>query len=183
MNREALIKKIKEKAKTDAKNRRDRRYLETMGFLVAKGFLRTNLQAHLGSNKRLRIADAIWAGENVEPRILEVLPAAVLRLGKHFDLDPVKHEKLALVIAQLRKRQPDGDDFFGMPYEKVKVWADLPLRDRRVKAVGEKKIMKTFRLDRLAVERLANRARKEKSTETEVLEKLLLSDSNIGHAS
>lgn len=174
MNKVSLLKKIKEKAKTDAKNRRDQRYLETMGFLVAKGFLKTNDHVPLRPNKRLRIVDAIWAGENVEPRILEVLPAAVLRLGKHFDLDPIKHDKLARVVGQLQKRQSDGDDFCGMPFEKLKVWAEFPLRDKRVKTAGEKKIMKSFRLDRTAVEKLAEIAQSEGSTETEVLEKLLL---------
>jgi hypothetical protein len=173
MNREALIEEIKAKARIDAKNRHDQRYLETMGFLVAKGFLKTNMKTSLQPNRRIRIEDAIWAGENVEPRILEVLPAAVLRLGKHFDLDPIKHDKLARVVAQLRKLQLDGDDFFGMPYKKMKVWAEFPLRDKRVKSVGEKKVMKTFRLDRAAVERLAEIAKNMGATETEVLEKLL----------
>lgn len=174
MNKEALVKKIKEKAKRDEKNRHDPRFLKTMGFLVAKGFLKTNLNVPLLPRQRLRIEDAIWAGENVEPRILEVLPAAVLRLEKHFDLDPVKHEELARVVEQLYRREVNGDLFCGMPYKKVKVWAEFPLLDRRVKAVTQKKLLKTFRLDPAAIERLRKVAAERNCTETEVVERLLL---------
>jgi hypothetical protein len=175
MNKDALIRKIKAKAKQDEKNRRDRRFLEAMGFLVAKGFLKTNLGMPLLPNKRLRIDDVIWAGQNVEPRILEVLPAAVLRLGKHFDLDPTVHRELAEVVDQLRKRDENGNAFYGMPYEKVRVWTDFPLRDKRVKPLTKRKVVKTFRLDPIAVESLRKIAEQKGCTETEVLETLLLS--------
>jgi hypothetical protein len=174
VNKEILIKKIREKAKLDAKKRRDPRFLETMGFLVAKGFLKTNLDVPLLPNKRLQIDNAVWAGKNVEPRILEVLPAAVLRLGKHFDLDPTKHRELARVVDQLRKRDEKGEAFCDMPYEKIKVWAEVPLPDKRVKPVTEKKVVKTFRLDPKAVGRLKKITEAKGCTETEVLERLLL---------
>lgn len=173
MNRDALIRQIKKKAKQDAKKRRDPRFLDTMGFLVAKGFLKTNLDIPLLPNKRLRIADAIWAGEQLEPRIIEVLPAAVLRLAKHFDLDPTEHRDLIRVVNQLRRNEPRGNDFLGAPYDKIKQWSELPLRDKRVKTVASKKIVKTFRLDPRAVEHLRSEAVARGCTETEVLERLL----------
>jgi hypothetical protein len=176
MTKEELLKKIKAKAKVDAKNRHDPRFLETMGFLVAKGFLKMNWEIPLVPNKKLKIDHAIWAGMNVEPRILEVLPAAALRLAKHFDLDPIKHRELAQVVNQLRNRETKGADFFGMPYEKMKVWVDLPLRDKRMKSMVEKKVMKTFRLDPAAVERLKRIAKEQNCNETEVLEKMILRD-------
>jgi hypothetical protein len=173
VTRQALLERIKRKAKRDAKNRKDPRFLETMGFLVAKGFLKTNFEIVPLPNKRLRIDDAVWAGKNVEPRILEVLPAAVLRLEKHFDgLDA--NRELAKTVAQLRGRQEEGDSFCDVPYRKLKVWTELPLLDKRVKTVAEKKRIKTFRLDPDALERLKTVARERDSTETEVLEKLLL---------
>ena len=173
MNKETLLRKIKAKAKVDEKNRHDPRFLETMGFLVAKGFLKTNLEVPLLPNKRLHIDNAVWAGLHVEPRILEVLPAAVLRLAKHFDLDPVKHPELAGVVDQLRNRKEKGKVFCGMPYEKIKIWADLPLRDKRMKSMTEKKVIKTFRLDPRALARLKKRAQENNCSETEILEKLL----------
>ncbi len=173
MNRKALIAEIRRRARQDEKHRHDRRFLDTLGFLVAKGLLKTNMRIDLLPNKRLRIEDAVWAGQNVEPRILEVLPAAVLRLGRHFDLDPAKHPELVRTIERLRSREAQGDAFLGVPYEKLKVWAELPLRDRRVKPVTEKKVVKTFRLSLRAIERLRRMARQSGSSETSVLESLL----------
>ena len=173
MKRDQLIEQIKKKALQDKKKRKDRRFLETMGFLVAKGFLHSNLEVPLSPNIRLQLDDAIWAGQNVEPRILEVLAAAVLRLDRHFDLDPVRHPELFQVVEQLRKRQAIGDSFFGVPYEKLKVWAEHPLPDRRVKAASQKKVMKTFRLDPAAVDQLKRVSEMWGCSETEVLESLL----------
>ncbi len=173
MTHEKLIKNIKLKAAQDKRKRRDPRFLKVMGFLVAKGFLYTNQSIHKLPNQRINIDDAIWAGINVEPRILEVLPAAVLRLGKHFDFDQKTRKELARVIECLHQRKEEGPAFMGMPYRKVKQWADFPLRDRRVKSVINKKIVKTFRLDPKAFEKLVKVARERGSNMTEVLESLI----------
>lgn len=173
MNREDLIARIRHQVRQDTRNRRDRRFRDTLGFLVAKGLLKTNVPIDLAPNRRLRIDDAIWAGCTVEPRILEVLPAAVLRLSRHFDLDPLKHAGLARTVDQLRRRKAHGDAFCGIPYEKLRVWAELPLRDKRVKPASEKKVSRTFRLSPAALERLRSMARERGSSETATLESLL----------
>lgn len=173
MKNDDLLKLIKEKAKINARHRKDKRFIDAMGFLVAKGFLKTNLAIPGTPNKKLKLDDVIWAGKNVEPRILEVLPAAALRLEKHFDLDPVKHAELVKVLQQLKKNQEDGDDFLGVPYKKFKVWVELRLRDGRVKTVSEKKVVKTFRLKPKTLSELEKRAKDWKCTETEVIEKIL----------
>ncbi len=174
MNRhDALLKKIKAKAKLDERNRCDHRYLKVLGFLVAKGFLRTNKTLPHGANVCIAIDDAIWVGRHVEPRVLEVLPAAVLRLGKHFDLDPAKHQELALVVNQLRRRCPEGNPFCEIPYNKLKSWSDLPLKDGRVKPTSEKRLMKTFRLKPASAAVLRALAKKRNCTETEILDNLL----------
>lgn len=173
MNREQLLRQFKNKAEQDRELRRDPRFVRMMGFLVAKGFLKTNFEVHPFPNLRLRIADVLWAGENIEPRILEVLPAAILRLGKHFDLDGGRYPELALVVDQLRAREKEGASFRGMPYEKMKVWADLPLRDKRVKAIAKRKVSKTFRLEPEIIDKLRALAVKSSCSETEVLETLI----------
>ncbi len=174
MSKENLLKKIKEQAKIDKALRSDRRFIEIMGFLVAKGFLQTNYEVPALPNKRFRIDDALWAGVNVEPRILEVLPAAVLRLEKHFDLDPVRHEHLAEIVRNLRQHASKGPDFYGISFAKIKLWANLPLKDGRVKTLADKKITKTFRLSPKAATKLADLARQKKCTETEILESKIL---------
>lgn len=174
MNNDELLKIIKKKENRDIVNRRDPRFLNTMGFLVAKGFLKTNYSLPLTPNRRLVLDDVIWAGQNIEPRILEVLPAAVLRLGKHFDFNPKKHIELNRVIEQLKKNEKQGDDFFGIPYKKIKIWTEFQLPDKRVKKVTEKKIMKTLRLSPAAQDKLKKTAELRKCTETEVIENFLL---------
>lgn len=171
MNKKVLLRKIKEKAEDDKNNRKDPRFLHIMGLLVAKGFLQTNYSIRPLPNKKVCLEDAIWAGKNVEPRILEVLPAATLRLHKHFDMDINKYPELAHVIDQLRKHQKHGDPFLGMAYDKIKIWADFPLKDRRVKTTTNKKITKTFRLKLETVLALKQFAEKWSCTETEVLER------------
>ena len=168
------FKKIKEKAKRTREMRRDPRFIDTMGFLVSKGFLWANYALPNVPNKRLSIDDAVWAGKNIEPRILEVLPSAVLRLEKHFDLNPLKHSELFQVVTQLRKGFEDGDSFCGIPYKKLKIWANLKLKDGRVKTTSEKKVTKTFRLTPNAVLALKHLAKSLDCTETEVLERKLL---------
>ena len=170
MTRDELLKRIKQKANRDARKRLDPRFRRTMGFLVAKGFLQTNFEVQKLPNQRLRIEDAIWAGRNVEPRILEVLPAAVLRLEKHFDLNEGMHKELARVVRQLRDGVEAGDEFCEIPFHKLKVWANLSLQDGRTKTPRKKKIMKTFRLSPRAVEVLELASRASGRSVTEVLE-------------
>ena len=174
MKREDFLKRIVRGAKKDELNRRDPRYTETMGFLVAKGFLKTNQDLPLLPNQRILIVDAVWAGMNVEPRILEVLPAAILRLPRHFDLDPVRHEQLFATVERLKKQKQKGPLLWGIPFEKLKTWAYLPLKDRRMKDFGKKKVTKTFRLKPEVVRRLKQLAKRQNCTETEALERSLV---------
>jgi hypothetical protein len=76
LNKKALIEKINKLAQQDKNRRLDPKYLKVMGFLVAKGFLYTDKKIPLNPNEHINLEDAIWAGRFVEPRILEVLPAA-----------------------------------------------------------------------------------------------------------
>ncbi len=174
MKHDEFIKKIKQKAKQDQKNRQDPRFLNVMGFLVAKGFLQVNFELPLLPNKRIHIEDAIWVGLNVEPRVLEVLPAAVLRLGKHFDFDVEKYPELAAVIQALRKQEESEITFLEIPFNKLKTWIHYPLKDNRMKSLTERKITKTFRLKPEVIAYLKQMAKEMHCSETEVLEKSLL---------
>jgi hypothetical protein len=174
MKKEELLKSIAAKAKADARKRKDPRFLNVMGFLVAKGFLGANYPLPRLPNKKLFLEDAVWAGKNLEPRILEVLPAAVLRLGAHFDYNPEKHVELAGVIKALKRGDTEGPEFYGVPYAKAKAWIDLPLADGRTKRLGEKKVPRTFRLAPAAARKLKEMAARLGCTETEFLESKIL---------
>jgi hypothetical protein len=77
MNKQEILARAKKSAALNERNRKDQRYIKVMGFLVAKGFLYTNRPTPLLPNARIDVEDAIWAGQKVEPRILEVLPAGL----------------------------------------------------------------------------------------------------------
>ena len=125
-------------------------------------------------NKKIAIEDAVWAGMNVEPRILEVLPAAVLRLPRHFDLDATRHQALYATVESLKKAEVTGEPLWGVPYEKIRTWVNLSLPDGRVKDFGEKKVTKTFRLKPNVARKLKELAKGLGCTETEALERAVV---------
>lgn len=179
MNPETLA-RFKQLAARNARRRKDLRFTNTVGLLVAKGLLGYNRPLLERPNARIDLRDALWAGKNVEPRILEVLPAAVARLPKHFRIPPVptRDEKQLLEAATaLRRNRREGEPFLGIEYEKYRVWMDLPLRDGRTRAGKARKQTKTFRLRGDAIEKLGELAKQAEISEAEVLEKLLLGES------
>ncbi len=172
-----IVRKFERLAKRNAKRRTDPRFLNTMGFLTAKGFLGYNRPLTEMPNARIHLQDAIWAGRNVEPRILEVLPAALARLPKHFKVtqDPTLDEKALLNAAKaLRTGETEGEPCLGVDFGKARVWMDLPLRDKRTRTATVKKRTKNFRLRPEVIDRLSTLARAENTTETEILERLVL---------
>ncbi|MBI4402554.1 MAG: hypothetical protein HY537_00240 [Deltaproteobacteria bacterium] len=168
-----IVEEIIKAARSDERKRKDPRYLRTMGFLVSKGFLKTNQAIILMPNARLHIKDTMWAGINVEPRILEVLPAVVLRFPRHFDFAREQNKKLAEIIACLKRGSENGPSFHEIPYEKLKVWTDLKLRDGRVKGMSEKKITRTFRLRPSTVQVISKLSKQHHLSQAEVLERLV----------
>jgi hypothetical protein len=174
MKKEDLIKRIRESAKHTKKLREDPRYKQVMGFLVQMGFLNTNQKLQAIGHRKIPVRDAIWAGKNIEPRILEVLPAAFARLERRFDGTPEELRPLKLLSHYVRDGKVDGPDFEGVPYKLLKPWYSLPLSDKRTKTPDEKKLACTFRLKPKVVKRLEELAASRKSNRTEVLENLIL---------
>ncbi len=177
MKKEEIVAKIKKAAQKDKKRRRDPRYRNTMAFLVNKGFLRANQKFPMGGNVRIAIEDAIWAGQNIEPRILEVLPAAVIRLNKHFVLGKNRTKEminLEETINDLRELKEQGRDFLGIRYDKIKIWVNFKLKDGRIKTQVDKKIARNYRLRPKTIEILKNKALASKISDTEYLENLIL---------
>ena len=145
MNKKALIEKINRLAQQDKQRRLDPRYLKIMGFLVAKGFLHTNTKIPLNPNEHINLKDAVWAGRFVEPRILEVLPAAYERFKKHFSGDADTIEKLEQIIDCVKQKDNHEIDFYGISIEKIKPWFFIRLRDGRSKSLDKRKVSKSFR--------------------------------------
>jgi hypothetical protein len=173
MNKNVLLKKIIELAQGDKNRRLDPRYLKIVGFLVAKGFLYNNRKIPLNPNEHMNLKDAIWAGRFVEPRILEVLPAAYERFKKHFSGDADTLENLEQIIDSIRQKDNQKIEFYGIPIEKIKPWFFIRLRDRRSKSLDKRKVSKTYRFKPETVAILKNLKEQTGQSETEILEKLI----------
>lgn len=146
MEKNEFLKKIKTKAEQNKLNRKDKRFQKTIGVLKAKGFLQTNLDIPARTGAKIYLEDALWAGRNVEPRILEVLPAAIIHFRTNFlGLENAPPEIQNLLKA-IRNNKKDGPDFEGIEYKKMKHWANIPLKDKRTKPAKELRIPKTLRL-------------------------------------
>ena len=173
MNKKALIEKINKLAQLDKKRRIDPRYLKVMGFLVAKGFLYINQKIPLNPNGHINLKDAIWAGRFVEPRILEVLPAAYERFKMHFSGDSKTIEKIEQTIDCVKQKDNHKIDFYSISIEKIKPWFFIQLRDGRSKSLDKRKVSKTFRFKPETVDILKNLKDQTGQSETEILEKLI----------
>lgn len=174
MNRNEILAKIKKAKELDDKRRTDIRYLRAMAFFVKKGFLRANADFTKYYLPKVRVQDAIWAGQMVEPRILEVLPAAVARLPRAFIFEGQKNNELREVAEALANKQEIGKDFFNIPYRKIRTWMFLQLKDQRTKTEQNKKMMKTFRFIPAVVEKLSQLKEATGNSETEIIEQLVL---------
>lgn len=101
---EQLVERAKEKELFLAKQRRSRRYKKILGRLVAMNLLRTTDDVH-PNREKMKIKDLLWAG-NIEPRILELIPAiAVKKPSAIADLDNAPQE-LKVVINEIRSASP-----------------------------------------------------------------------------
>ena len=173
VNKRVYIKKIKEIAQQDKRRRLDSRYLKVMGFLVAKGFLYINKRIHLNPNGHINLKDAIWAGRFVEPRILEVLPAAYERFKRHFSGDAETVEKLEQIIDRIKQKSDHKIEFYGISIEKIRPWFFIRLRDGRSKSLNERKVSKTFRFKPETVDILKKLKDQTGQSETAILENLI----------
>lgn len=145
MKRKEFLIKIKAKAEQNKLNRRDLRFKKAMGIFKAKGLLQTNLDIPARTGAKIDLKDALWAGRNVEPRILEVLPAAIIHHRASFlGLENIPKE-LDGVLKAIRNDANEGPDFEGITFAKMKNWANARLKDKRTKPAKELRQPKTLR--------------------------------------
>ncbi len=162
MNRELLQKKL---AKLK-KQRNNPRFLGVMGFLVHKGLLRTNKT--IVYTDELNIKDALWAAK-VEPRILEVLPAAILHFPKSLKHQEVIPKSLKKVIEQIQQ----GIDLLDPKYCTMRRWANIELTDKRTKPTDHKKRQRNYRFTPETIAKLSKLKAISNRSETEILEGLI----------
>ncbi len=151
----------------------DRRTQVTLGFFLAKGFL-VGQDLTRNGDVKLRITDVLWVGEHVEPRVLEVLPAAMIHFPRTFLGTVDTPVTLAEVIAAIRNGDVQGPDFRGMRYQDMRKWANRSTTDGRTKPLSEIRVNKTFRLSPAAIAALKMRSSEQGLSMTRFLEELLL---------
>lgn len=118
---------IERQRKLEAK-RQDARYQRVVGrlalekLIVGKGIRPTHTYPTL--------EEALWVGEEIEPRILELLPAVLLRRPKLFMQPKGLPEDLLRVVQELKRGAP-VTPFRGIPPEKYASWVDRLGRRRK----------------------------------------------------
>lgn len=150
----------------------DARTQRVLGFLLAKGLL-VGQDVPRNGEAKLRIKDVLWVGDHVEPRALEVLPAAIIHFPRTFLGTIDMPVALADVIEAIVNGDMRGPDFRGMRYRDMRKWANRGTADGRTKPLSEIRVNKTFRLSPAAIDALKKRSREQGVSMTRFLEDFL----------
>jgi hypothetical protein len=157
----ALRARARRRAAALKEARRDPRYRRVIGRFVAAGLLTTTGDVP-PQRAAITVDDALWAGR-IEPRILELLPAAIIKRPSLFKSTRDLPNDLDAVVRALRKNlEPSA--FRGLPGAALLRW--LPVIGHKDKVPSR---LKSFRLqvdDLDLLERLSNALG---ATQTEVL--------------
>ena len=157
-----------------AANLQDRRSTTVLGLLKAKGLLLIDYIKPLPSVK-VNIKDAIWVGVNVEPRVLEVLPAAILHSPACFYGLELAPKELREVLACLKAGKTEGPDLDWVKYSELKRWADLKPKDGRAKPLSEKRFARTYRLKPSTISAISSMAKSQNLSEGKLIDRLVQS--------
>ncbi len=153
----------------------DKRTKKVLGFLIAKGFL-------LGEgikpkpNVKILIEEALWVGKKVEPRVLEVLPAALIHFPKTFIGYAFIPLDLMEIIECIKKNKEMGPDYFGIRYQDMKRWAEKSSNDKRTKPLSQIRVNKTLRFNAYLWNKIKSHAQSKNISLTQYLEDLIKKD-------
>jgi len=147
------------------------RFRNVMAFLVHKGLLISNVD--YGKFPILDIKDALWAS-SYEPRILEVLPAAILHFPKSIVESQCIPLELKIIIDQISaKRKTEKKYYCGIEIKKMEQIANQRLADNRTVPQKQKRITRSFRLKPTTIDKLKKLSKNQQTTMTECLEALI----------
>ncbi|MEZ4815502.1 MAG: hypothetical protein R3A80_09900 [Bdellovibrionota bacterium] len=166
MKRAELEKLARKKAEKLRAKFSDPRYKKVIGKFVAAGLLEHNkVGAYRG---HITLDEVIWVGQ-IEPRVLELLPAIILRRPKLIDVRSEIPEDLRLLLIQLRKGLAI-DDFRGIAPALY-----LPWVNRLGRKAAAPSVLKTFRFQRKDIEKINELKKRTGLNETEIIRKALQS--------
>ena len=177
MNHKEIIQQAKEKTALLKKHLHLKKTRDVLGFLRAKKLLFLDF-IPINHRPKLKITDVIWVGKHVEPRALEVLPAALLHYPSRFVNLEKMPKNLKIILAAIREGKECDVVFHGIPYSKMKHWADTTLPDKRTKPEKDKKQIKSFRLSKDSIKHLKERAASLGKSESAVLDEIIQMNAN-----
>ena len=157
--------RAKKRARRNARRRADSRFRRVLGRYVAAGLLQTSedIEPH---RERVRVEDVLWAGE-VEPRLLELLPALLIKKpGMFVDPRQLAADLEEAVRALRHNREPET--FRGIQGATLLKW--LPLVGHKRKLPSE---LKTFRMQRDDLELLLRLQRELGGSQTSIVRRAL----------
>lgn len=140
--------RAKKRYRAQRRKHRDPRFRSVMGRFVEEGLLETNIEGIVPGRRPVALDDALWAG-TVEPRIMELLPAVLVKKPSLLRLPKELPEDVAGVVHAIRHGKPAAS-FRGVPPEQYLPWVTRVGRKGRCPSV-----LKTFRFQHDDVLRLA----------------------------
>ncbi|OUR97377.1 hypothetical protein A9Q84_13715 [Halobacteriovorax marinus] len=167
-------KKLDRDRKKIVKMKESDRYQNVLYFLYSKGFFKLVNKPRIIRNKKIDILDILWASK-IEPRILEVFPAAFIHFKSKFSNIDALPKGLEKIINQIKTNSDLGHDYKGISYIDMKRWSNINLSDKRSKPVNDQKLLRSFKLSKEVLEKLELLANENKTTRTEVIESLIMS--------
>jgi hypothetical protein len=130
------------------RKQRDPRFRKVMGRFVAEGLLATTIEGIPTHDRRVPLDDVLWAG-TVEPRIMELLPAVLVKKPRLLRLPEELPGDVASVMHAIRHGKA-APNFRGVAPDRYLPW---------VTEVGRKgkspSVLKSFRFKHEDVLRLA----------------------------
>jgi DNA-binding PadR family transcriptional regulator len=142
-------------------------------FLTSKGLLRGREEVRGRRAVKLTVKDFLHTAETVEPRVLAVLPAALIHFPRAFLDRETLPQQIKIIIQAIADDLDDGPDLFHVSYGELKRWANSKLKDKRTKPAKERKTRKTYRFSPDVVAKVEKVSTQKKVTETALLEKLV----------
>ncbi len=156
---EELIKLAQKKYARLKQKEEDLRYKKVIGKFVGAGIIGSNYARHY--HGPVTVDDVLWASE-IEPRLLEVLPAVILKKPNFLKKKNLPEDLENILYAIRRGRAKDP--FRGVPVEKYMLWIDK---------IGHKgktpSIIKTYRFNLDDLKTLAQLKEKYKTSEAEII--------------
>ena len=155
-----LRRKAQRKQRRLARLRRDPRYREAVGVFVHAKLITTNVDIEPKKGP-VALKDVLWAGK-LEPRLLEVLPAVMIKKPSLVKYDSTPPD-LESVLDRLRHNETPPD-FRGIPGKKLQEW--IPRVGHKGKLPTQ---LKAFRLRQEDLALLKELAAERGLTETDVV--------------